>query len=149
VRQGDILMTRGGPNSRVGVVVYVYDTQPMLMMSDKLYRIVPNATFDPEYLVLALSSANTQMHLSRLKTGLAESQTNISQAIVRRLRVARPTPDEQKEIAKRIRSISKLIACEENTLAKRKEHKSGLMQDLLTGKVRVKVEETEEVAAHA
>lgn len=144
VRKGDILMTRGGPNSRVGVVVYVYDTQPMLMMSDKLYRIVPNATFDPEYLVLALSSANTQMHLSRLKTGLAESQTNISQAIVRRLRVARPRPDEQKEIAKRIRSISKLITCEEKSLAKRKEHKSGLMQDLLTGEVRVKVDEAEE-----
>jgi type I restriction enzyme S subunit len=149
VRQGDILMTRGGPNSRVGVVVYVYDTQPMLMMSDKLYRIVPKDSFDSEYLVLALSSANTQIHLSKLKTGLAESQTNISQAIVKRLKVAKPIPREQKAIADRIRSVSKLLACEQRSLRKLLTQKSGLMQDLLTGKVRVKVEEAKEVAANA
>jgi hypothetical protein len=33
-------------------------------------------------------------------------------------------------------------------LAKYREQKTGLMQDLLTGKVRVKVDATEEVAAH-
>lgn len=149
VKVGDILMTRGGPNSRVGVVVYVYETQSRLMMSDKLYRIVPNAIFDREYLVLALSSDNTQMHLSTLKTGLAESQTNISQVIVRRLLVPRPEKTEQEEIAKRLRSITTLIQAEQRALAKRKLQKTGLMQDLLTGKVRVKVDEAEEVAAHA
>ena len=139
VKVGDILMTRGGPNSRVGVVSYVYNTQAQLMLSDKLYRIIPNDSFVPEYLSLALSSDATQIYLSSLKTGLAESQTNISQAIVRRLKVLRPQPTEQTEIARQIRSTAQIIQRENRLLQKRLHNKQGLMQDLLTGKVRVKV----------
>ena len=106
-------------------------------------------SIDSEFLTLALSSEQTQIHLSMMKTGLAESQTNISQEIVRRLKFTLPHPNEQKQIARRIRNLDDLLAKEKALLSKCQVQKSGLMQDLLTGKVRVKVDERVEVPVHA
>ena len=92
VQPKDVLMTRGGPNSRVGVVAYVKTTQQKLMLSDKLYRLRYKLSVHPEFLAMALASSWTQRHLSTLKTGLAESQTNISQAIVKDLLIRVPLP---------------------------------------------------------
>jgi type I restriction enzyme, S subunit len=144
VRRGDVLMTRGGPNSRVGVVSFVESTHGKRMMSDKLYRLVPHKSLSSRFLSLALSSAHTQIHLSTLKTGLAESQTNISQAIVRRLMIPLPSADEQHAIEGLASNIQTLIHRYHEDFSKTERLKSGLMQDLLTGKVRVNVDEVEE-----
>ncbi|MEI7461795.1 MAG: restriction endonuclease subunit S [Pirellula sp.] len=149
VHVDDLLMTRGGPNSRVGVVVHVRETTDKLMLSDKIYRLVPKKGLLPNYFALALSSERTQTHLSTLKTGLAESQTNISQEIVRRLWIGLPKPDEQRKTFERLEAVAQVMQAELNGLAKLRLDKTGLMQDLLTGKVRVKADEAEEVAAHA
>jgi type I restriction enzyme S subunit len=140
VHVDDVLMTRGGPNSRVGVVVYVRETTDKLMLSDKIYRLVPKKGLLPNYVALALSSERTQTHLSTLKTGLAESQTNISQEIVRRLWIGIPQLEEQRESCKRLDAVHKIMKAEIDGLAKLRLQKTGLMQDLLTGKVRVKVD---------
>jgi type I restriction enzyme, S subunit len=146
VHVDDVLMTRGGPNSRVGVVAIVRVTRDKLMLSDKLYRLIPKKNLQPGYLALALSSARTQTHLSTLKTGLAESQTNISQQIVRRLWIGVPAPEEQRRTCERIDAIEKVLHTQRRSLSEFRVLKTGLMQDLLTGKVRVKVDEAEEVA---
>ena len=146
VRVDDVLMTRGGPNSRVGVVAIVRETRDKLMLSDKLYRLIPKKNLQPAYLALALSSERTQTHLSTLKTGLAESQTNISQQIVRRLWIGVPGPEEQRRTCERITAIEKVLHTQRRSLSEFRVQKTGLMQDLLTGKVRVKVDEAEEVA---
>ena len=57
-----------------------------------------------------------------------------------------PNPDEQKEIAARSTAQNTVIANAILSLSKLRQVKTGLMQDLLTGKVRVKVDEAEEVA---
>lgn len=137
VRANDALMTRAGPNSRVGVVALVTSTQGRLMLSDKLYRLVPHvAEIEAAYLVLALSGRATQQHLSTLKTGLAESQTNISQAIVRSLWLSLPKRDEQSRICDAYSSLSRQQDGECAGLAKLRTLKLGLMDDLLTGRVR-------------
>jgi type I restriction enzyme S subunit len=137
VHVDDVLMTRGGPNSRVGVVAHVRETTDKLMLSDKIYRLVPKKGLLPNYFALALSSERTQTHLSTLKTGLAESQTNISQEIVRRLWIGLPKPDEQRRTCERLEAVHQVMKAELNGLAKLRLRKSGLMQDLLTGRVRV------------
>jgi type I restriction enzyme S subunit len=53
--------------------------------------------------------------------------------------VIKPKPSEQSEISKRLQNCDDLIQKEQKTLAKNKKIKKGLMQDLLTGKVEVKV----------
>lgn len=149
VKRNDVLMTRGGPNSRVGVVAFVDSTEGKRMMSDKLYRLVSKQSVSPYFLSLALSSELTQTHLSTLKTGLAESQTNISQAIVKRLQILLPTLKEQHSIETLISNITSIVDYHHEELEKMVTIKSGLMQDLLTGKVRVKVDEVEEELANA
>lgn len=137
VRCGDVLMTRGGPNSRVGVVAQVEFTQGRLMLSDKVYRLVPKDEIGNAFLALALSGSRTQMHLSRLKTGLAESQTNISQAIVRALLIPLPPVEEQERIVTRYSATVKRITEDQGLLNRLRALKAGLASDLLTGHVRV------------
>jgi type I restriction enzyme S subunit len=137
VRQNDVLMTRAGPNSRVGVVALVEATRGKLMLSDKLYRLVPTAEVRPDFMVIGLSGEPTQRYLSGLKTGLAESQTNISQAIVRSLWFTVPSLVEQEEISTRVVAYRSRLSKESAELEKLRALKQGLMDDLLTGRVRV------------
>ncbi|MEJ1930226.1 restriction endonuclease subunit S, partial [Nostoc sp. NIES-2111] len=118
VKLGDVLMTRAGPNYRVGVVALVNQTQGKLMLSDKLYRLVPREFIKPNFLVYALSGSRTQSYLSTLKTGLAESQTNISQDIVRSLLVILPSEIEQESIISILNTHEKRIRTEETYLNK-------------------------------
>jgi type I restriction enzyme S subunit len=136
IKVGDVLMTRAGPGNRVGVVAYVDSTQQMLMLSDKLYRIHPKKIIVNEYLALLLSSNSIQRQLNTTKTGLAESQSNISQDIVKKLLVAVPTNKEQDIIVRRTNTAARKIKSDQTYLNKLKVLKSGLMQDLLTGKVK-------------
>jgi type I restriction enzyme S subunit len=137
INKGDVLMTRAGPNSRVGVVALV-DIEPgQLMLSDKIYRLVPAAGLSSEFLTIALSSAATQRDLDSFKTGLAESQTNISQAIVRRLSLPIPQKNERDMICERISVVTDQIRITGVHHEKLQKLKQGLMHDLLTGRVRV------------
>lgn len=56
-----------------------------------------------------------------------------------------PSLDEQKRIADRLDSLDGFIQMEQFKLAKLRQQKQGLMQDLLTGRVRVKVAESASV----
>ncbi len=137
IKIDDVLMTRAGPNSRVGVVAYARATQEKLLLSDKIYRLVPKSNLVPEFLSLTLSGYAYQIQLSRMKTGMAESQTNISQEIVQCLRIPLPDKEEQMRIVNPLRLTTGLVNIQTTLLAKLKYLRTGLMQDLLTGKVSV------------
>ena len=83
------------------------------------------------------------------KTAIASStvsaNTNINQPALSRLSAVQPNQKEQKLIIEKITCISDLIDKEQLHLIKYKNIKSGLMSDLLTGKVRVKYNENEKV----
>jgi type I restriction enzyme S subunit len=132
----DVLVTRAGPNSRVGVVAYVNKTRNKLIFSDKIYRITPiKSKLTNHFLYLALSSNHSQMELSRYKTGMAESQTNISQAIILKLTVIHPEINEQELISNKVNKINMLISSESAYLIKLQKLKQGLMSKLLNGDV--------------
>jgi type I restriction enzyme S subunit len=137
IRKGDVLITRAGPNSRVGVVSFVENVRDKLILSDKLYRLIPKTDIVPKYLSIALSSQFTQNHLEGFKTGMAESQTNISQKIVQDLSVLLPPKKEQYQIVENIEGLESILNSYKVELEKNKSLKTALMQDLLTGKVRV------------
>jgi type I restriction enzyme S subunit len=147
IEQGDLLLTRAGPNSRVGVVSIVSEEPGKLLLSDKLYRINSNERVEPEYLELALSSEGTQRFLDGFKTGLAESQTNISQKIVKELLVALPSKKERHLIVESMRLVRENINCLHCERRKLQQQKFGLMHDLLIGDAPTQVEsEVEKVA---
>lgn len=137
IQAGDLLMTRAGPNSRVGVIAYVYSSRSKLMLSDKIYRLAPTKEADGRFLCYSLSSSGSQRHLSNLKTGMAESQTNISQEIVKALMTVCPPSVEQSLIADRLDHISSESNKSTTVLRKLRSLKTALMQDLLTGRKRV------------
>ncbi|HOE17149.1 MAG TPA: restriction endonuclease subunit S [Syntrophorhabdaceae bacterium] len=139
IAAGDLLMTRAGPNSRVGVIAYVYRTRDKLMLSDKIYRLLPSEEMDGRFLCYALSGFESQKYLSNLKTGMAESQTNISQEIVKRLLTVVPKKEEQAKIADLLDHNSHCSKQGVETLGELRSLKTALMQDLLTGKKRVSV----------
>jgi len=99
VKEGDVLITRAGPLKRVGVVAAVRQDEPQLTISDKLIRLRTNRDkIDPRFLELSLASPFSQEHLVQRKTGLADAQVNISQAILMATPLAYPSLHEQRRI---------------------------------------------------
>jgi type I restriction enzyme S subunit len=70
---------------------------------------------------------------------MAESQTNISQLIVKALIISLPKVPEQQKAIDSLNRIENTLTDYRNTLQKLHSLKTGLMQDLLSGKVRVKM----------
>ena len=58
----------------------------------------------------------------------------------RAMHLPKPNIEEQIQFGKSLESINQKLQAEQFTLAKYRQIKAGLMQDLLTGKVEVKVE---------
>jgi len=115
----------------------VGNVRDKLLLSDKLYRLEHGNDILPGFLYAALSSEEVQGLLGREKTGMAGSQTNISQRIVKGLLLPYPPLDEQERIISVLEEHSNRIASEDAYSEKLQCLKTGLMQDLLTGRVRV------------
>jgi hypothetical protein len=77
-RRGDVLVTRAGPVNRVGVACAIRSEAPLLMISDKVVRLRPTSEVTAEFLALVMRSPECQEYFRHGKTGLAESQVNIS-----------------------------------------------------------------------
>lgn len=137
VEVDDILITRAGPSSRVAVVAHVPDTRDKLMISDKLYRLRVTSAHNPSFVATALSSMAVQREISKAISGMAESQTNISQAALKPLLVPIPSRREQDEIMLGLQAQSQKLRDEEDLLEKLRLQKIGLMDDLLTGRISV------------
>ena len=71
------------------------------------------------------------------------TMTTIGQADIAPLPVLIPSLDEQKDICNVLDSIRSKISVIESKLASTKQVKKALMQDLLTGKVRVNLTDKE------
>jgi len=108
------------------------------MLSDKIIRLKANPEIiQSEFLAIALSSSAGQEQLLKKKSGMALSQTNISQKILRETVLALPGLDEQRGIVSVISEVDRSIQSNEQKLTQLQTLKSGLMSDLLSGRVRV------------
>ncbi|MEH6482003.1 MULTISPECIES: restriction endonuclease subunit S [Pseudoalteromonas] len=140
VEHKDILITRAGPAERVGVVAYVDKVPKKIMLSDKIIRLKTKDSCNTKFLSLWLSCDTTKHYVASRISGLAQSQTNISQDILKRCPCVVPPLYEQEVIALTLSSIEKRHNELTLKLAQSKSAKKALMQDLLTGKVRVKID---------
>lgn len=77
------------------------------------------------------------------------AQPKITQSHLAKTKVLLPSLAEQRLITARLSTLAARLRIEEESAAKFRLQKTGLMQDLLTGTVRVKVDETEEMSAYA
>jgi len=138
VRPDDILITRAGPAERTGVVAIVRETGGRRMLSDKIIRLraLPGRAV-PLAIAELLACDEMQGELIRSKSGMAASQTNISQKIILGLQVRLPSFAEQVAFANEMAAIQDAIEVSEADLRDTTAIKSALMSQLLSGHVRV------------
>ena len=136
VTTGDILVTRAGPSDRVGVVAYVRRTRPKIMLSDKLIRLRVKALHCPDFIARCLGSQQAQDQLKGQKSGLAKSQTNISQQGLLAVRLVAPTLPEQQKIAAFLTAVDGRIQQLRQKKALLADYKKGVMQQLFTQTLR-------------
>ncbi len=133
VRTGEIVMAI---RATVGKVLPVPDDLDGGNLTQGTARISPHARTDRTFLLWAIrhSRAQDAIQLEVKGTTFAE----ITLGALRQVPVAAPIGhEEQTEIGKRLTALDERISLEREGLVKCRSHKSALMDDLLTGRVRV------------
>ncbi len=140
VSTGDLLMTRANTSQLVGRSCIVGDAPPGLMLCDKVLRLRINERSVPtRYVHIVLGLAEVRRQIEIAATGTSGSMKNISQQSIRNLMIPMATPED----VKRIVEIDTLHKAQISALHREVEGlrllKQGLVDDLLTERVRVPV----------
>ena len=145
VKPNDILVTRAGPTERVGVVAVVpHNVRSKLMISDKLIRLKADNENNPEFLGISLSSVKCQNQLQSKTSGLAKSQTNISQKILCDVSLMTPAKAEQTKIASFLSAVDEKISQLTQKHELLSQYKQGMMQKLFSQQIRFKSDDGSE-----
>lgn len=138
LKKDDVIITKDSESpDDIGIPSYVAEDLKDVICGYHLTMIRPKKNCYGKYLALLLQGNYYKKYFGKLASGstrFALSLGTISQALI-----TLPSITEQKQIAKILTTQDKKIETEETNLAKLKELKKGLMSDLLSGKVRVKV----------
>jgi type I restriction enzyme S subunit len=137
---GDVLMTEGGDFDKLGRgTVWKGQIAPCLHQNH-VFRVRPLSTeLNSDYLSHLTASTygrNYFLMCAKQTTNLA----SINATQVKAFPLILPSPEEQRGIVGHIAAIDKMLSTERARIHKARSTKIGLMQDLLTGKVRVNVE---------
>ena len=134
---GDLLISRSNTMAMVGRVGRYRDIGFPCIYPDLMMRLIPATTYLPEALELLLRSRATRRQIENSAVGTSGSMVKINSASVRALLVPVVPKDEQVSILVALESSNKRLEAETRMLAKLRLQKSGLMDDLLTGRVSV------------
>lgn len=130
--KGDILFTTEAPLGNVAQI----DTEERIAFAQRVIILKTNKFCNSEFLKYLLMSE--QFRKKIFSSGSGSTVEGIKQSAFKKIRVLLPRSiKEQAQIATMLDAISENIDSEENTLNKYMNIKKGLMQDLLTGKVKV------------
>jgi len=138
LRAGDVLFNRTNSYEHVGRTGIWRGQLSIATFASYLVRLNPvRARLSSEYLNLVLNMPESQQRMRRYATP-AVQQVNINPTSLQLMLVAIPQlVTEQERIANVAAEDAGAIAAEEQELAKLSALKSGLTNDLLTGRVRV------------
>ena len=106
-KAGDILFTRAGPKNRVGISCYIESTRQKLMISDKIIRFHP-VLCDGRFITLALNAGLAADYIEKSKSGMAESQVNVSQEKLKATPILLPPTAEQHRIVAKVDALMAL-----------------------------------------
>jgi len=138
VKAGDVIVTKAGPRHRVGVTAWVDYAPKRIIVSGKMIGLRPNpAKAVPLMLASAIAAREAQTFLDQRTTGMAESQVNFENAALLRTPILMPRIDEQTSIAAIVSDVDEEIAALEAKHGKARQLKQGMMQELLTGRIRL------------
>lgn len=105
IRAGDLLFTRKNTRDLVGATAYVFETPPLLMAPDLIFRLVPNLNeVDPIYLWQAMIEPKVRMMIQAQASGAAASMVNISQSRLLPLELPVPPLPLQKKFSEAVQA---------------------------------------------
>jgi type I restriction enzyme S subunit len=140
VKDGDLLFSRANSYEFVGLVCYVERTRPKLMLSDKTLRLTVNPQLaNKKYIFHVLQIPSVKNQIEKFASGSIGTMKNIRQGAIRNIVIPLPCISEQECIADVADAIDVRIRTKTANVQRLKNIKTALMQDLLTGRVRVKV----------
>lgn len=137
VHDGDLLITRANTPTLVGLACVVHNPPARLLLCDKTLRLI----LDPARLVgkfaeYVLGAPAVRRQIEASGTGSSGTMKNISQDQIRSLRFQRPDVDVQHHVVEQVEASTAVIWGYKAELAKLRNVKQGLMDDLLSGRVR-------------
>jgi type I restriction enzyme S subunit len=133
VNSGDVLISLMGTIGHVLIVPKIYHSG---VINPRLLRFRPNMKCClPEFLKALLLSDPVRLQLEKFALGV--TMQGLSAGIIKKVSVVLIEIDEQKRIFEVLAKSEKHISSLFESLAKLKRQKTALMQDLLSGNVRV------------
>jgi len=137
-KAGDVLISRANTHDLVGASCHVDRDYPQLFLPDKLWRVAlrDSERDSSRWLAHVLRLPSVRRALLALATGTSGSMKNVSQTAFLRIRVPRPSRQEQDGIEDVLSLHDELAKELENLIQLKCRLKQGLMQQLLTGKRR-------------
>lgn len=136
----DILLCFINSVEQMGKVCIFYDIGRPCIYTTNLFRIKASEYAIPQFLFYLLESFYVQREVKKI-TKPAINQASFTKEDFLKIKVPFYELEEQREIVKMLSCADSKIEKELSFLNKLNQIKQGLMQDLLTGKVRVRVEE--------
>ena len=134
VKIKDLLLTKDGANTG-NIAMNTLDEEFSLLSSVAFLR--PSEQVNGEYLLQFMMSEKAQNQIAELMSGNAIRRLTLAK--IRKFKVVFPGCQEQRQIASILSSTDKRLKYLRRKSLKTQFLKKSLMQDLLTGKVRVKV----------
>jgi type I restriction enzyme S subunit len=131
LRHGDVITVRSGYPGTSCVVPQELDGANSI----DLIISRPRPSIMSEYLATWINSDFGKGQILRLQGGLAQQHFNVGE--MQKLLIALPSLEEQQRITSVLDAHSARICAEQAALCKLRQVKRGLMDDLLTGRVRV------------
>lgn len=129
---GDLVFSRVGAIDRCA---YVSENENGWLFSGRCLRVRPGKLFDQKFLSYLLNHHSSRQWI--LNNSVGSTMRCLNTTILSELPIILPSLDEQKDIGDKLTSIDDQIQIIRREYEKLKKIKQGLMQDLLTGKVRV------------
>ena len=117
LKVGDLLVTRAGPRSRVGITCLVRSVRTKLILCDKAYRIrVKEEEINPAFLELVLNAPHMVHAIDALKSGINDSGLNLTQDRFSSLEIPVPSLNEQENIVELMASLTSEIDAQERAV---------------------------------
>ncbi len=135
IKGGDILMTITGNVGRVCIYPSKYKTGNINQHIARV-RVIDN-TINSQFVYQYLSQDSTIKEYYKITTGQAYPQLSLKQ--VRETKIPLPSLLEQQKIANILSTVDDKLRILKEKKANYQELKKGLMQQLLTGKIRVQL----------
>lgn len=143
LEKNDLLIVEGHANPlEIGRCAIVTEEAAGLTHQNHLFRL-RSRNINPHFALLWLNSEWTRSYWRRL-CGTSSGLNTINQKMLNALKIVLPDTSEQRAIVNFVEIQKTKLAVKQKYLEKLQLLKKGLMSDLLTGRVRVEVDSSEE-----